>query len=173
MPGAALIDGEGDRQSWDGYLENYSVEFGSESMYCPFFEGDPQHSWPSGWPDPNFNLYLMGYASFARPNKVGWQSAIDPPRFAYQTDSDVPIFGDIIEGELSGNSWTYYSHSDAGAVGGGNTFFGSTVTGPDGFNTAFADGSVGWTNYSPGSNEIEVASGTPSKGFIWTYQLRP
>jgi len=173
VPGTGLIEDEGDRDSWEGYLENYTVEDGSPSMYCPFFAGDPQHSWPSGWLDPDFGLYLMGYASFARPNLTGWQSAIDPPKRTDDTDSDVPIFSDIIEGRLDGGLWVYYSHSQGGSVGGGNINLGNTVAGPDGFNSAFADASASWTNFSPTSDEIEIVSGGFAQGFIWSYQSRP
>lgn len=180
--GASIGPDEPDRKTWEGYLENYTVELGSESMYCPFYENDSLHSWPSGWPNTTvisgLTLYAMGYANFVQPSRrvgtTGWHPAVNAPDRSDNTDSDIPIFGDMIEGRLDGTLWIYYSHSQGNAVGGGNTNDGTAIVGPMGFNSAYADGSAGWTNYAPDSDEIEITTGgSNAQGFIWGYNSRP
>ncbi|MGB1124850.1 MAG: type II secretion system protein [Phycisphaeraceae bacterium] len=184
VPGFTVPAGEiqGDRDTWKGYLENYSDEKGSESMYCPFYAGDPLHSFGNGWPNttatPGLTFFAMGYANYAgtsrQPGRPAWVSASKGP-VTDDAPSDMPLFADMMEGNLDGSNWLYYSHAKAGAVGGGNTLEGSgPVTGPDGINTSFVDGSAGFNRFVVGSDEYEVAStGTISRGFIWYYQSRP
>lgn len=175
---------EGSRQRWEGYLEDYSVENGSPSMYCPLFEGDQLHSLANGWPNTTVaggsHMYAMGYANFAgptrRPGGVGWQSAAEGP-IRDDAPSDMPVFGDMIEGRLDGTNWIYYSHSRGGAVGGGNSIQGGVpagqLPGPEGFQSAFVDGSASWNFFTPNSPDMEVASGNGTQGFLWWYQSRP
>ena len=184
VPGFTVPAGEiqGYRSTWKGYLENYSDEKGSESMYCPFYAKDPLHSFGNGWPNttviPGLTLYAMGYANYAgtsrQPGRPGWVSAAKGP-VTDNAPSDMPLFADMMEGALDGSSWIYYSHADAGAVGGGNALEGGgAVEGPEGLNTSFVDGSAGFNLFVPNSNVFEVAStGNTSRGFILYYQSRP
>ncbi len=175
-------EAQGDRDSWKGYLENYSEEKGSESMYCPFYDGDPIHSFGSGWPNNSLfgiDLYVMGYANYAGPSRQPggpqWRSAAKGPE-RDDAPSDMPLFGDMMEGNLDGSDWLYYSHSKGGAVGGGNgtPLGGGTPTGPEGINTSFVDGSAGFNLFTDGSDEFEVPWGpSMNRGFIWYYQSRP
>lgn len=179
------------RESWSGYLSNYSVEEGSESMYCPFFEGDEYHSWPKGWNKYNTperfgpGYYWMGYANFAhRGNNSSvnrWRSEVEGPTLVDGTPPDMPLFGDIIEGPLDGNldDWIHFSHTEGPVLSGGgltSTTEGDDIVGPNGFNSVYVDGSVEWTDYSPNLPELEVsysAQRNDRRGFIWDYNSRP
>ena len=178
------------REQWEGYLENYTVEKGSPTMYCPFFEGDGLHSWPNGWNlsspvGPHaVGTHWMGYANFAYPDNnrnadTNWRPLEPGPTTIAATPSDMPLFGDMIEGNLNGASsdWVHYSHTKGAVLsGGGVTSGGSDLKGPEGFNNAYADGSVDWTTFIPNSDEIEISWSGPSSdtvGFMWNYDSRP
>ena len=136
VPGFTVPAGEiqGDRDTWKGYLENYSDEKGSESMYCPFYAGDPLHSFGNGWPNttatPGLTFFAMGYANYAgtsrQPGRPAWVSASKGP-VTDDAPSDMPLFADMMEGNLDGSNWLYYSHAKAGAVGGPATYRGQQL----------------------------------------------
>lgn len=175
------------RESWDGYLENYTLEEGSPSMYCPFYKGDELHSWPNGWDlktsfgGHSVGTHWMGYANFVYDGNqdtsgtTQWRPDEPGPSNIEATPSDMPLFGDMIEGNLDGNlpGWIHFSHTKGTALAGGGFASAEPPTiGPEGFNNCYADGSVDWTVFIPNSDEIEVSwSGgrNDNVGFLWNY----
>ncbi len=167
------------RKHWVGYLDNYSIEDGSESLYCPMNDTDTLHSFGNGWPNTELystELYAIGYSNFVRINGSGLHSDNRArgrhPSTAALTPSDMPIFSDIVE-RKNATEWLYYSHSETGAIG-GNGESNSTIP-PGGMNSAFADGSVSWTAYEDGTDEMEAISGGGAAqgfGFLWAYKSK-
>lgn len=168
--------GRGDRNMWNGYMDDFDKDTGSAALYCPSYAGDPLHTQANGWPDTDIfsgPLYAMGYAYFAgysRDVNTAWAiQATDDAPVDVEASSDLPIAGDMIEGNTG--QWLYYAHNGSGSVGGGNNWEAGTANAdPDGFNSAFVDGSVSWRTFRPNEDEIEVCfGGSPGRGFWWAY----
>lgn len=121
----------------------------------------------------------MGYANYANDgnqrdaNNNRWQAEEDGPSTIEATPTDMPLFGDMIEGNLNGNlsAWVHFSHTKGTALAGGGFASAEPPTiGPEGFNNCYADGSVDWTVFIPDSDEIEIAwGGNQQAGFMWNY----
>ncbi|MEM6485572.1 MAG: type II secretion system protein [Pseudomonadota bacterium] len=175
--------GQGELGKWVGYLDDYSIQSGSRAFYCPSYDGDPLHSYDTGWPNPIFGgLHVIGYAYFAghsgdlqkNPGRYRdtWdRSGVDDAPYTLEDSPDLPVLADIMQG--SAGNWLYYAHYNGAYIGGGNTngAFGTPTPNapdPEGMNGAYLDGSAGWSNF--GSEEIEICIDTGGlDNFWWPY----
>ncbi|MGB0766191.1 MAG: prepilin-type N-terminal cleavage/methylation domain-containing protein [Phycisphaeraceae bacterium] len=173
--------GDGELGKWVGYMDDYSIEKGSRSMYCPSYGDDPLHSYGNGWPNPIFGgLNAIGYAYFAghsgdstntdRYRNKWANTGADDAAYTLEDAPDLPVMADMMEGN-TGN-WLYYAHYKGASVGGGNTnsAFGTPTPNapdPEGMNGAYLDGSAGWSGFT--TSDMEICWGNAASGFWWPY----
>lgn len=139
------------RDIWDGYLGDYSKEYGSTGMYCPTMPEGAGMTYGEGWPDPNGN-HQWGYAYLANAFDDGrWQGSKPPPK-NLSAPSDQSIWTDVTIGVV-GSRWSLVPHTTSGKgwYDNGKQRREDGNNRPAGTHTGWVDGSVHLQKYLPGA----------------------
>ena len=168
------------RRILDGYLEDYTIDTGSASMYCPVMPQGSGFALGEGWPDVDGN-HQWGYAYLGNaPENSLWRGSEPAPK-NLEAPSDQSIWTGVTVGTI-GSSWSLVPHTASGGggwVGPGFTIssFSSGATAensenrPAGIHAGRVDGSVDLEPYEPGTaladqDDIEYSQGFGSVGLI-------
>lgn len=159
-----------DRDIFKGYLSDFKLETGSPSFYCPTYDGSI-HSYERAWPltDLGPTIYLWGYVYFGSfKHESAWVASIPIPE-NLAARSGTPLFSDLMETSPAAgpNGWRHAAHVKGGSIG-GTDFEGVE---PEGFNSAYVDGSASWRGLI-NQDEIEIAISVwgGAQGFWWGHR---
>ncbi|XAL99120.1 type II secretion system protein [Phycisphaeraceae bacterium D3-23] len=129
------------RDLWVDYLDDYTIEHGSDFMYCPSMDWNPENSWPfTEGSDP---VYMWGYYYLAHvPDDWRWGGTLPPPR-TLEDDPGTVLWTDLTLGSTETSNWFIVPHAKGSSNGGLQ---------PEGTNSARVDGSVAWANVPSGDH---------------------
>ncbi len=136
---------------WDDYLDDYTGETGSRSIYCPLMPEGVGLTYEEAWPNAQGN-HTWGYAYLAHAiDDWRWQGSESPPE-NLEAPSDQSIWTDITIGVI-GQRWLLVPHtvSGKGWYSGGPTVPEASSNTPQGTHAGRVDGSVALEVYVPGT----------------------
>ena len=141
------------RALWNGYIGDYTIEDGSDLLYCPenpypFAMGVGENRWPQGV------RYQAGYNFYANihSSQGSWRAGRNIITTISNTRPGDQLWGDLAEDKTVPNgSWRLINHPKPEGAHEWDTL------GPEGIQTAAADGSAKWYDHD---TETELASWT-------------
>ena len=151
-----------------GYLEDYSVEHGSDFLFCPSMDWTPDSHWPATDAGGD-RVYVWGYYYNAfQPDDWRWSGTLPPPE-SLEDDSRTPLWNDLTLGITETSEWNITPHP--------STNSGAEGVQPVGSNSVLTDGSVTWRSLKRGNVAIaeqdELEYGVRHGGWYGNLQARP
>lgn len=137
------------RDLWVGYISGYTVDGGSDAMYCPSMEWNTANQWPF-----NTVTYRWGYYYLAHvPSDWRWHGTLPPPA-TLEDHPATSLWTDPTLGSIESGLWTINAHSSSPGDASG-----FAEVQPEGTHSARVDGSVRFYSFvhnTPVQDQPEV-----------------